>query len=132
MNAYEEMVLECHKAMESAINAPYTIDLLKLRQRLIAEEVAELNAEIDTLIQQLEQNGETSKESRQKMFKELADVQYVLSGMAVALGIPLQEVFHRVHASNMSKLVNGKPLKREDGKFLKGPNYKKPDLSDLG
>ena len=84
MNAYEEMVLECHKAMESAINAPYTIDLLKLRQRLIAEEVAELNAEIDTLIQQLEQNGETSKESRQKMFKELADVQYVLSGMAVA------------------------------------------------
>ena len=65
------------------------------------------------------------------MFKELADLQYVLSGMVVALGIPMQEVFRRVQASNMSKLVNGKPLKREDGKVLKGPNYKKPDLSDL-
>lgn len=40
-------------------------------------------------------------------------------------------MFKRVHESNMSKLVNGKSLKRADGKFLKGPNYKKPDLTDL-
>jgi len=44
----------------------------------------------------------------------------------------LDEAFHRVHESNMSKLgEDGKPLKREDGKILKGPNYKAPDLSDL-
>ena len=37
-----------------------------------------------------------------------------------------------MHKSNMSKLgVDGKPLKRPDGKVLKGPNYKKPDLTDL-
>ena len=42
------------------------------------------------------------------------------------------EAFKRVHESNMSKLDdNGKPIKREDGKVLKGPNYKAPDLSDL-
>jgi hypothetical protein len=40
--------------------------------------------------------------------------------------------FHRVCDSNMTKLVDGKPLRREDGKVLKGPNYKAPDLSDLG
>jgi len=42
------------------------------------------------------------------------------------------EGFKRVHASNMSKLgEDGKPILREDGKVLKGPNYKKPYLTDL-
>lgn len=40
--------------------------------------------------------------------------------------------FSRVHKSNMSKLGDdGKPIKREDGKVLKGPNYQPPNLSDL-
>jgi hypothetical protein len=44
----------------------------------------------------------------------------------------LHEAFARVHQSNMSKLDDdGKPIKREDGKIMKGPNYMPPDLSDL-
>ena len=44
----------------------------------------------------------------------------------------LDEAFMRVHFSNMSKLgEDGKPIFREDGKVLKGPNYKAPDLTDL-
>lgn len=44
----------------------------------------------------------------------------------------VSEAFKRVHESNMSKLgLDGKPILREDGKVMKGPNYKKPDLSDL-
>lgn len=131
MEKYEKLVLDFQKAMSSDVNAPYNIDLLLLRQRLINEEVQELNVEIDSLITELKKFGKTNKETRARMFKELADLQYVVSGMAVALGIPLEEVFERVHQSNMSKLVNGKPLKRADGKFLKGPNYKKPVLDDL-
>jgi len=131
MNKYEEKVKEFHQAMEMAIDAPYTAPLLQLRQKLINEEVSELNVEINTLLAELDSFGTINKETKLKMFKELADLQYVLSGMVVALGIPMEEVFTRVHQSNMSKLVNGKPLKREDGKVLKGPNYKKPDLSDL-
>ncbi len=131
MNKYEEMVQEFHQAMEMDINAPYSVHLLELRQKLINEETAELNAEINTLVSELKESGQASKETKLKMFKELADLQYVLSGMVVALGIPMEKVFDRVHKSNMSKLVNGKPLKREDGKVLKGPNYQKPDLSDL-
>ena len=131
MNKYEEMVLECHKAMESAVNEPYSVELLELRRRLINEETAELSAEIDSLIAELRTNNKVNKETVLRMYKELADLQYVLSGTAVSLNIPFEEVFKRVHESNMSKLVDGKPLKRTDGKFLKGPNYKKPDLSDL-
>lgn len=42
------------------------------------------------------------------------------------------EAVARVHASNMSKLgADGKPLFREDGKILKGPNYQPPFLEDL-
>lgn len=67
-----------------------------------------------------------------RMLKEMADVQYVLSGMAVTLGFPLQEAFIRVHKSNLSKLdENGKPVYREDGKVLKGVNYLPPDMETL-
>lgn len=131
MNKYEQLVAQCHQAMELDIDGAYTVSLLRLRQCLINEEVNELNVEINQLIAEVEQNGTPSKETKAKMFKELADLQYVVSGMVVALGIPMEEVFARVHESNMSKLVDGKPLKRADGKFLKGPNYKKPILDDL-
>lgn len=44
----------------------------------------------------------------------------------------MEEAFKRVHASNMSKLgSDGKPIRRSDGKIIKGPNYKAPELLDL-
>ena len=64
--------------------------------------------------------------------KELADLVYVCYQYAENMGWFLDEALHRVHESNMSKLdEDGKPIYREDGKVLKGPNYKPPDLSDL-
>jgi len=131
MNKYEEMVAQCYRAMETTVNVPYSADILELRRRLINEEAAELNAEIDSLVQELKTTGKPGRETLARMFKELADLQYVVSGLVVSFGIPMEEVFRRVHESNMSKLVDGKPLKRADGKFLKGPNYKKPELLDL-
>ena len=64
--------------------------------------------------------------------KELADLVYVCDQYAENMGWLLDEAMNRVHESNMSKLgEDGKPIYREDGKVLKGPNYKPPDLSDL-
>ena len=64
--------------------------------------------------------------------KELADLVYVCYQYAENMGWFLDEALDRVHKSNMSKLgEDGKPIYREDGKVLKGPNYKAPDLSDL-
>ena len=131
MEEYESQVFECHQAMELDINSELSVHLLELRQKLLNEEMSELNVEIDNLLSELRSEGKTTTESRAKMLKELADLQYVLSGMVVALGLPMQEVFSRVHKSNMSKLVNGKVLKRADGKFLKGPNYQPPYLQDI-
>ena len=64
--------------------------------------------------------------------KELADLVYVCYQYAENMGWFLDEALNRVHESNMSKLDDdGNPIYREDGKVLKGPNYKPPDLSDL-
>ena len=64
--------------------------------------------------------------------KELADLVYVAYQYATNMGWDLDEALNRVHLSNMSKLDdNGKPIYREDGKVLKGPNYKPPTLTDL-
>jgi len=64
--------------------------------------------------------------------KELADLVYVCYQYAENMGWFLDEALNRVHESNLSKLdEDGKPIYREDGKVLKGPNYKPPDLSDL-
>ena len=64
--------------------------------------------------------------------KELADLIYVCYQYAENMGWFLDEALDRVHQSNMSKLgEDGKPIYREDGKVLKGPNYKPPSLTDL-
>ena len=64
--------------------------------------------------------------------KELADLLYVTYGVAVEMGINLDEVFNEVHKSNMSKLgSDGKPIYREDGKVLKGPNYRQADIESI-
>tara|TARA_R110001583_G_scaffold96398_1_gene240579 strand:- start:182 stop:559 length:378 start_codon:yes stop_codon:yes gene_type:complete len=66
------------------------------------------------------------------VMKEGCDLLYVVLGMFVEFGWDVEEAFSRVHDSNMSKLgEDGKPIYREDGKVLKGPNYKKADLTDL-
>lgn len=55
----------------------------------------------------------------------LADLIYVLVGTALELGIPLDRVWAEVHASNMTKSADHT---RADGKILKGPNYRPPDI----
>ena len=64
--------------------------------------------------------------------KELADLVYVCYQYAENMGWFLDEALDREHQSNMSKLgKDGKPIYREDGKVLKGPDYEPPTLMDL-
>ena len=64
--------------------------------------------------------------------KELADLVYVCFQYAENMEWDLEEALDRVHKSNMSKLgLDGTPIRRADGKVLKGPNYKPPVLNDL-
>ena len=72
------------------------------------------------------------RNAKEECLKELADLVYVCYQYAENMGWFLDEALDRVHKSNMSKLdEDGKPIYREDGKVLKGPNYKPPNLEDL-
>ncbi len=83
----------------------------------------------------LEAEGSLFREhpdAQEETLKELADLVYVCYQYAENMGWFLDEALDRVHKSNMSKLgEDGHPLYREDGKVLKGPNYKPPNLKDL-
>jgi predicted HAD superfamily Cof-like phosphohydrolase len=57
-----------------------------------------------------------------------ADLKWVIEGMEHTLGINQQAVWDEVARSNMSKMVGGKLIKREDGKVLKPATFVKPDI----
>ena len=86
---------------------------------LIAEEFEELRTAFNT-------------EPFENELKELADLVYVCFQYAENMEWDLEKALDRVHKSNMSKLgLDGKPIRRADGKVLKGPNYQPPTLTDL-
>lgn len=64
----------------------------------------------------------------------LGDMLYILCGTILEHGLQhkIEEIFDEIQRSNMSKLgEDGKPIYREDGKVMKGPNYFKPDFSKI-
>lgn len=64
----------------------------------------------------------------------LGDMLYILCGTILEHGMQykIEEVFEEIQRSNMSKLgQDGKPIYREDGKVLKGPNYFKPNIQEV-
>lgn len=64
----------------------------------------------------------------------LGDQLYIIFGTLLKHGLQdkIDEVFDEIQRSNMSKLgADGNPIYRADGKVLKGPNYFKPDISDI-
>lgn len=75
--------------------------------------------------------NEEQEEDKVNTLKELADLVFVCYQYAIARNWNLDTAMKRVFESNMSKFVDGKPLRREDGKILKGPNYQPPYLDDL-
>ena len=117
-----DKVKEFNKAMGLPMDEPWMNEdghnpkLEGLRFSLIEEEFKEFEEAVD----------------KENVLKELTDLLYVVYGYAATYGLDIDTAFSRVHKSNMSKLDdNGNPVRREDGKILKGPNYKEPDLSDL-
>lgn len=89
-----------------------------LRRRLLAEEFGEYtDAENDNDLTEIAD--------------ALADIIYIACGTAVSYGIPLDKVFAEVHRSNMAKLVDGKPIYREDGKVMKPESWTPPNIKGI-
>lgn len=85
-----------------------------------------------------EENEEYFEAAKNKDIVEIADALgdqlYILCGTMLKHGMQdkIEEVFNEIQKSNMSKLgEDGKPIYREDGKVLKGPNYFKPNIKKI-
>lgn len=128
----EAVVGEFHKAVGHPVGAEMTDKLLELRYTLLFEEFEEVKEEVAQALSDLAVYGKVKPKTKERMLKELADMQYVLSGFAETFGLPLQVAFVRVHKSNLSKLDDdGKPILREDGKILKSKNYGPANMEGL-
>lgn len=58
------------------------------------------------------------------------DVDYTVESLRLVAGINGKPIANEIQRSNLSKLgEDGRPLKREDGKILKGPNFTPPDIA---
>lgn len=91
-------------------------DIQQLRVELIEEELSELRDAI-------------AKGDLTEVADALTDILYVTYGAGHSFGLDLDACFAEVQRSNMSKLgEDGKPIYREDGKVMKGPNYSEPNL----
>lgn len=92
----------------------------------------ERNLRLSLLLEEVKEYVESEEENDfVNLAKEMSDIIYIVCGTAVSYGIPLDKVFDEVHKSNLSKLVDGKAIRREDGKVLKGPNYVPPDIKKV-
>jgi predicted HAD superfamily Cof-like phosphohydrolase len=114
-----------HKTYGLSIEKAPTSDILKetilLRHRLMEEENLEyLEAAM---------NGDMIG-----VADALGDMLYILCGTILSHGMQdkIEAVFEKIQKSNMSKLgADGKPIYREDGKVIKGPNYFPPDIESV-
>tara|TARA_R100000479_G_scaffold119454_2_gene61091 strand:+ start:807 stop:1193 length:387 start_codon:yes stop_codon:yes gene_type:complete len=115
--------LQFRVAMDQPTNC-FSPSVLDLQKNLIVEEFKEF---IEAYTEAMKY-----KHPRAKLhcLKELADLAYVIFQFSAAAGWELDEALDRVHKSNMSKLVDGKPVKNSEGKVQKGPNYLPPYLDD--
>ena len=96
-------------------------DVVLLRHRLMAEENEEYL--------QACRNGDLVE-----IADALGDMMYILCGTILSHGLQdkIEHVFEEIQKSNMSKLgSDGKPIYREDGKIMKGPDYFKPDIKKV-
>ena len=113
---------------------------LHMRMSLIAEEFAELvgavygagaRARVEAAYARAVADDDGERDTAAAA-DALADLVYVVYGMALETGIDLAAVLAEVQRSNMSKLgADGRPVYREDGKVLKGPGYFPPDVAGV-
>lgn len=118
-------VHEFHTAFKLNIQDTPTVHISEDRKKLRFELMKEENEEYFEAAQ---------KNDLVEVADALGDMLYILCGTIIEHGMQdkIEEVFNEIQRSNMSKLgEDGKPIYREDGKVLKGPNYFKPNIKAI-
>lgn len=109
---------------------------LGVQQKPIAElSESKIKLRYDLMAEENDEYLEAAKDNDLvEVADALGDMLYILCGTILEHGMQykIEEVFEEIQRSNMSKLgANGEPIYREDGKVMKGPNYFKPNISEI-
>lgn len=142
----EARVADFHRACALPVASEPTVGTPEqrvLRVRLILEEVLEFAeaAGVQVIVGDSVDSMEVRRQDLMfysindpdlpKMLHELADTQYVTSGTAVELGLPLTAAFSEVHAANMRKVgPDGKAVMR-NGKVCKPEGWQPADVAKV-
>lgn len=119
-----DLVKQFHKTFEQPVHDQPKLDdenVNALRLDLLYEELIELRVALDN-------------HDPVATLDALTDLQYVLDGAYLSLGLHRWKMaaLAEIQRSNMTKLdMQGLPIKRFDGKILKGPLYEPPDLKKV-
>lgn len=136
----QDLVRAWHQKYGVKINSgPTLLDerTARLRIDLIQEEVREIRQSYwkydprlskYVYLPSLVKSTEDGIRCLAKTADALGDTLYVIYGTGVTMGIDLDPIFREINSSNMSKTIG---IMRDDGKILKGPNWKPPDLERL-
>ena len=132
-----ELVQEFHRTYSMPIRSfddpTLSYERLGMRMSLIAEEFAELIGAVYGKHARAIIEAATADDGERDVIEAadaLADLIYVIYGMAIESGMDLDSVLAEVQASNLSKLMpDGSVKLREDGKVLKGPNFFAPNIA---
>jgi predicted HAD superfamily Cof-like phosphohydrolase len=128
---YEQMNQDKKIEMVKEFNKAFGITMSK-KPTLISQEEYELRFKL--MAEELTEYKEACVEQDiVEVADAIVDLMYVLNGMVIAHGLQdvVFDMFEEVHKSNMSKLENGKVLRRHDGKVLKGSEYFTPNLNQF-
>jgi predicted HAD superfamily Cof-like phosphohydrolase len=146
-----EMVKEFHQAFGHPVEtSPLTpsVKQMKFRARFLLEEVSEHilalgarkreNQHLARAVELIELaraqvavalDYEFNDVDMIEVADSLGDLDYIVNGAALTYGIPLPAITKEIHDSNMTKLgEDGKPIYDDEGKVIKGPAYRRPNL----
>lgn len=72
-----------------------------------------------------------NQEKKLEMLDAISDIIVTLVGLAYSMNMDIVNALEEVNASNHSKFENGKAIKNNQGKIIKGKNYTKPNLKEF-
>ena len=70
-----------------------------------------------------------NQDKKVELLDSLCDQTVTATGIAYRMGFNFYPALNEVSNSNWSKFENGKPLRDDNGKIIKGKSYFKPDLT---
>ncbi len=120
-----QFVAEFHKTYKLPVREQPTVNFPYKQSKLRYDLMDEENKEYLEAVK----NGDLIE-----VADALGDMLYILCGTLLDHGLQykIEAIFEEIHRSNMSKLgKDGKPIYRDDGKVIKGPDYFKPDLKRI-